>query len=42
MRHMPAAMVHSGGGVLIMMTTKFEKQETLMKSNCQVIAMRLD
>ena len=25
---MPAAMVHGGGGVLLMMTTKFVLQET--------------
>jgi hypothetical protein len=27
MRHMPAAMVHGGGGVLLMMTTKFLSQK---------------
>jgi hypothetical protein len=26
---MPAAMVHGGGGVLPMMTTKFKKQQTI-------------
>ena len=29
MRHMPAAMVHGGGGVLLMMTTKFASQQTI-------------
>ncbi len=29
---MPAAMVHGGGGVLLMMTTKFALQETIKKS----------
>ena len=28
---MPAAMVHGGGGVLLMMTTKFASQETIKK-----------
>ena len=28
---MPAAMVHDGGGVLLMMTTKFESQQTIKK-----------
>ncbi len=27
MRHMPAAMVHGGGGVLFMTTTKFASQK---------------
>ena len=31
MRHMPAAMVHGGGGVLLMMTTKFASQQTIKK-----------
>ena len=26
---MPAAMVHGGGGVLLMMTTKFASQQTI-------------
>ena len=29
MRHMPAAMLHGGGGVLLMMTTKFASQQTI-------------
>ena len=29
MRHMPAAMLHGGGGVLLMMTTKFASQENI-------------
>ena len=29
MRHMPAAMVHGGGGVMLMMTTKFAEQQTI-------------
>ena len=29
---MPAAMVHGGGGVLFMITTKFKSQETNEKS----------
>jgi hypothetical protein len=33
MRHMPAAMVHGGGGVLLMMTTKFASQQTIKKHN---------
>ena len=28
---MPAAMVHGGGGVLLMMTTKFASQQTIKK-----------
>ena len=28
---MPAAMVHGGGGVLLMMTTKFASQQTINK-----------
>ena len=32
MRHMPAAMVHAGGGALFMMTTKFAPQETIKKN----------
>ena len=28
---MPAAMVHGGGGVLFMTTTKFASQETIKK-----------
>ena len=28
---MPAAMVHGGGGVLLMMKTKFASQETIKK-----------
>ena len=31
MRHFPAAMVHGGGGVLLMMTTKFASQQTINK-----------
>jgi hypothetical protein len=31
MRHMTAAMVHGGGGVLLMMTTKFASQLTNKK-----------
>ena len=30
---MPAAMLHGGGGVLLMMTTKFASQETKEKYN---------
>ena len=30
---MPAAMVHGGGSVLLMMTTKFATQQTIKKSN---------
>ena len=29
MRHMPAATVHGGGGVLLMMTAKFASQKTI-------------
>ena len=29
---MPAAMLHGGGGVLLMMTTKFESQQTIKTS----------
>ena len=29
MRHLPAAMLHGGGGVLLMMTTKFASQQTI-------------
>jgi hypothetical protein len=32
MRHMPAAMVHGGGGVLLMMTTKLESKKTIEKT----------
>jgi hypothetical protein len=32
MRHMPAAMLHGGGGVLLMMTTKFATQEGIKKT----------
>jgi hypothetical protein len=28
MRYVPAAMMHGGGGVLFMMTTKFASQQT--------------
>ncbi len=31
MRHLPAAMRHDCGGVLLMMTTKFASQETINK-----------
>jgi hypothetical protein len=31
MRHVPAAMMHGGGGVLFMITKKFPSQETNMK-----------
>ncbi len=31
MRHMPAAMLHGGSGVLFMMTTKFASQQTIKK-----------
>jgi hypothetical protein len=36
MRHMPAAMVHGGGGVLLMMMTKFASQETIKKDHIQL------
>ena len=29
---MPTAMVHGGGGVLLMMTTKFASQQTIKKT----------
>ena len=29
---MPAAMVHGGGGVLLMMTTKFASQQTIKET----------
>ncbi len=38
---MPAAMVHGGGGVLLMMTTKFASQQTIkISQNYRTNAMK--
>ena len=38
---MPAAMVHGGGGVLLMMTTKFASQQTIkISQSCKTSAIK--